>query len=208
LAGQFGKLVQNLSESADLKERTALLGRMKILIDEIDELISLDLGHTQQNKTSLPYSGGNREAVIASRVSRVSILVVDDFVPFRQFVCSMLKTRPELLVVAEASDGLEAIRKAQVLFPDLILLDINLPKLNGIETARRIRKVAPDSKIIFLSRETSANVVQEAIHLGALGYMSKGKVGTELLVAIGAVLQGKHFVSTPLSDGDQMDGQI
>ena len=92
--------------------------------------------------------------------------MVDDFEPWRHFVSSMLLIKPELQVVGEASDGLEAVQKAVELKPDLILLDISLPKLNGIEAARRIRKLAPESKIIFVSQESSADVVQEALSLG------------------------------------------
>jgi len=81
----------------------------------------------------------------------VRILVVDDFERFRQFVVELLGKRPELQVVGEASDGLEALQKAIELRPDLILLDIGLPSLNGIEVARQMRSFVPDSKIIFLT---------------------------------------------------------
>jgi DNA-binding NarL/FixJ family response regulator len=94
--------------------------------------------------------------------------MVDDFEPFRRFACSTLGRRPELQVTGEASDGLEAVQKAQELKPDLILLDIGLPTLNGIEVARQVRKLAPKSKIIFLTQESSADVMQEALSLGAL----------------------------------------
>jgi DNA-binding NarL/FixJ family response regulator len=88
-------------------------------------------------------------------------------------VLSLLRTKPELNVLAEVSDGLEAVLKAGRLHPDLILLDVGLPKLNGIGAAQQIRKVAPKSKILFLSQETSAETVEEAFRLGALGYVAK-----------------------------------
>jgi DNA-binding NarL/FixJ family response regulator len=125
-----------------------------------------------------------------------SVLVVEDFEPFRRFVCSMLRKTPELQVVCEVSDGLEAVQKAEELKPDLILLDIGLPTLNGIEAARQIRKLAPESKILFLSQESSADVVQEALNLGALGYVVKAHVGSDLLDAVEAVILGERFVST------------
>jgi DNA-binding NarL/FixJ family response regulator len=103
---------------------------------------------------------------------------------------------PELQVICEVSDGLEAVQKAESLQPDLILLDIGLPTLNGFEAARRIRKLAPDSKILFLSQESSADVVQEAFRVGALGYVLKAQAGTELLAAVDAVRQGRKFVSS------------
>jgi DNA-binding NarL/FixJ family response regulator len=126
----------------------------------------------------------------------VRILVVDDYEAFRQFVCSMLGKKSEWQVVAEASDGLQAVHKAEELQPDLILLDIGLPKLNGIEAARRIRKLAPDSKILFLSQEFSAEIVQDALSVGARGYVFKAHAGSELLASVDAVLQGKQFVSS------------
>ena len=122
-------------------------------------------------------------------------MVVDDFDSFRRFVCSKLEQMPELRVICEVSDGQEAVHKARELRPDLILLDISLPTLNGIEAARRIRFLAPESKIIFLSQETSADIVQEAMRLGAWGYIVKSRAAVDLLPAIDAVLSGKRFVS-------------
>jgi DNA-binding NarL/FixJ family response regulator len=129
----------------------------------------------------------------------IRVLVVDDYEPFRRFVCATLGQWADFQVICEASDGLEAVQKAEELQPDLIVLDIGLPKLNGIEAARRIRKLAPESKIIFLSQESSADVVQEALSLGALGYVVKAHAGSELLAAVEAVLQGRQFVSSGLS---------
>jgi DNA-binding NarL/FixJ family response regulator len=137
----------------------------------------------------------------------IRILVVDDFEPFRRFVCSTLLKRPELQVVGEASDGLEAIQKAEELQPDLIVLDIGLPKLSGIEAARQIRGRAPRSKIIFLSQESSTEVVQEALGLGARGYVVKTHAGNALLKAVDAVLQGGQFVSKGLS-GSNHSGTV
>jgi DNA-binding NarL/FixJ family response regulator len=131
--------------------------------------------------------------------SAVRILVVDDFEPFYRFVRSMLQESPELQVICEVSDGLEAVKKAEELQPDLILLDIGLPRMNGIEAARRIRTLSPESKILFVSQESSADVVQEALSLGAAGYVLKAQAGPELLAAVDAVLQGKQFVSSGLA---------
>ena len=139
-------------------------------------------------------SGGHLET------TPVRVLVVDDYEPFRRFVCSTLGRRPDLQVIGEASDGLEAIQKAEELQPDLIVLDIGLPALNGIEAARRIRKLSPESKILFVSQESCADAVQEALSLGAAGYVFKTQAGSELLAAVDAVLQGKQFVSSGLED--------
>jgi DNA-binding NarL/FixJ family response regulator len=129
----------------------------------------------------------------------VRMLVVDDFEPFRQFVCSTVGTESDLQVVCEVSDGLEAVQKAEELKPDLILLDIELPSLNGIDAARQILKVAPQSKILFVSQESSAEVVQESLALGARGYLVKVDAGRELLVALRAVLEDRQFVSSGVS---------
>jgi DNA-binding NarL/FixJ family response regulator len=124
---------------------------------------------------------------------------VEDHEQFRRFICSTLEKAPELQVVAIVSDGLAAVQKAEELQPDLILLDIGLPNLNGIEAARRIRKVSTESKIVFISQESSADVVQEALALGALGYVVKAHAGSELLAAVGAVLEDRLYISSGLS---------
>ena len=108
----------------------------------------------------------------------------------------MLEQRPEFQVIGQASDGIEAIEKAERLQPDLILLDIGLPKLNGIRTAEQIRKIAPHSKILFLSQENSSDVIQAALDVGALGYLHKTRTRRDLMAAIESVLAGKQFVST------------
>jgi DNA-binding NarL/FixJ family response regulator len=120
---------------------------------------------------------------------------VEDFAPYRRFICSTLAGLRGFQVVGEVCDGLEAVQKAEELRPDLILLDIGLPTLNGIEVARRIRKLSPESKIIFVSQESSADVVQAALALGAQGYVVKAQAATDLVAAVEAVLAGKTFVS-------------
>lgn len=128
-------------------------------------------------------------------MSSVRVLVVDDYEPFRRFICSTLCQRPALQIICEASDGAEAVQQAAELKPALILLDIGLPRLNGIEAARQIRKVSCTSKIIFVSQESSAAIVQEALSVGALGYVVKAHAGSDLLAAVDAVIEGRQFVS-------------
>jgi DNA-binding NarL/FixJ family response regulator len=132
----------------------------------------------------------------------VQILVAEDFEPYRAFVTSLLGEKPGLRVLCQVGDGLQAVEKAQELIPDLILLDIGLPGLNGIEAARQILKIIPESKIVFLTQETSAEVVHEALKVGACGYVVKSQAGKELLGAIEAILQGRRFVSSGL-DGHE-----
>ena len=131
--------------------------------------------------------------------ARVRILVVDDNEPFRQFVASMLRDRENLNVIGEAGDGLEAVKRAEALQPDLILLDIGLPELNGLEAARQIGNLAPKARIIFLTQESASDVIDEALSLGAWGYVAKVQAGRELLVAVETVMQGQRFVSSSLN---------
>jgi DNA-binding NarL/FixJ family response regulator len=123
------------------------------------------------------------------------VLVVEDFAPFRQFIRSTLVERADLKVICEVADGLEAVQKAEELQPHLILLDIGLPTLNGINAARRIRKVSPTSKIIFVTQESSPDIAEEALASGGLGYVVKANAGSELMAAVEAVRQGMLFVS-------------
>jgi DNA-binding NarL/FixJ family response regulator len=123
-------------------------------------------------------------------------LVVEDFKPFRQFIVSVLTKMPELQVIGEASDGLEALRVAEELRPELILLDIGLPSLNGIEAARRICQVAPGVKLLFVSQISDIEIVAKALTSGAQGYVLKTDAGTELLPAIAAILRGERFLSS------------
>lgn len=135
--------------------------------------------------------------------SRIRVLIVDDYEPWCRFVSSTLHKKPELQIIAVLSDGLEAVQKAQELQPDLILLDIGLPTLNGIEVAKRIQKVASTVRILFASQDDDEEVVQAALSTGARGYLLKAN-GSELLPAIEAVLRGDRFVTKRLN-GQQSD---
>lgn len=128
----------------------------------------------------------------------VRILVVDDYEGWRRQVHLILQARPQWQVIAEAADGQEAIQKAEELKPDLIVLDIGLPKLNGIKAARRVRQLSPSSKIVFLSQNNDLDVVRAALGTGAVGYVWKTDARSELLPAVDAVLRGEQFVSSSL----------
>ena len=135
-------------------------------------------------------------------MSSVSVLVVEDYEPFRQYVCSTLGKRTDLHIVGEVADGLEAVQKAEELLPELILLDIGMPTLGGVESAQRIRELSPQSRILFVSQETSVHVVRGALAEGAKGYVAKTDARRELLTAVDAVLRGEQFVSRRLSGHD------
>lgn len=130
--------------------------------------------------------------------SPIRVLVVDDYEPWRRYVSNTLQKQHGLQIIGEVSDGLEAVRKAEELQPELILLDIGLPTLSGIEAARRIREVSPASKIIFVSQNRSPDVAEEALSTGAGGYVVKSDAASQLLLAVKAVLEGTRFVSASL----------
>ena len=127
------------------------------------------------------------------------VIVVEDHEKWRHFFSTALQKQPELQVIGEVSDGLEAVQKAQELQPDLILLDIGLPTLNGIEAARRVRELSPTSRILFVSENRSPDIAQEALGTGAGGYVVKSDARSELLPAVKAVLEGKRFISASLA---------
>ena len=124
----------------------------------------------------------------------ILVLVVEDHKPFREFISSILQNNPEFRVISQVADGAVAVQMAENLRPDLILLDIGLPGLNGIDVARRILALCPDSRILFVSQETSEDVVEEALSTGALGYLLKADAGSELLAALNSVLLGNKYM--------------
>ena len=122
-----------------------------------------------------------------------TIVIVDDFAEFRRFVRSQLQGNG-FHIVGEASDGLEAVAKIAELQPDLVLLDIQMPNLNGLGAAAQIRSVAPKSRILFVSQNTDPDIVQSAMSDGAAGYLCKSKINRQLVPAIESALAGKRFV--------------
>jgi DNA-binding NarL/FixJ family response regulator len=129
------------------------------------------------------------------------ILIVDDSLLFRRFIHWVLGQKEDCQIVGEAIDGMEAVQKAEELKPDLVLLDIGLTKLNGLQAAKQIGQVAPNSKIMFVTMHSDADIVQAGLSNGAVGYVLKSDAGSELLPAIEAVLEGKRYVSSGLDDG-------
>ena len=132
----------------------------------------------------------------------IRVLVVDDYGAWRSFVSGTLRNQPDLEVIGQVFDGLEAVQRAQQLQPGLILLDIGLPTLNGIEAAPRILEVSPTSKILFVSENRSSDIVEAALSAGASGYVVKSDAGKELLPAVRAVLECKRFISSGVAEHD------
>ena len=131
--------------------------------------------------------------------SRIRVLVIEDCEPFRRSLVTTIQQHPELQVIGEVSDGLTAVREAQELQPELILLDIGLPSLNGMEVARQISRLCPRSKVIFVSQKSSSDIVHTALAIGAKGYVAKTDVGRDLLSAVYAVFRGEQVVSPSLA---------
>jgi DNA-binding NarL/FixJ family response regulator len=136
---------------------------------------------------SVESSQTNGEKVELRTLRTVRVLVVDDYEPWRRFVCSALLRKPELEIIGEVADGLDAVHKAEELDPDLILLDVGLPTLNGIQTARLLRRACPASRILFVSQESSPDVVSEALSTGAQGYVVKASA-SDLLTGVADAL--------------------
>lgn len=126
--------------------------------------------------------------------SNIRVLLVDDYAPWREAICSILQRGNGFQVIGEAADGFKAVQKAQELQPDLILLDLGLPSINGIEAARQIRVQSPNSKILIVTENRSPDIVEAALNSGALGYVVKANSAHDLLPAVELVLQGKRFV--------------
>ena len=132
-----------------------------------------------------------------SRLIRyVRVLLVDDFFPFRDFLRTSIERIPECAVVGEASDGIEAVEKTLELAPDLILLDIGLPKMSGIEVARQIQQSSPQTKILIVSGMCDWDLIEQSFLCGAGGYLVKADAASELSPGVELVLMGAQFLST------------
>jgi DNA-binding NarL/FixJ family response regulator len=134
----------------------------------------------------------------------VRILIVEDYGPLRRITRAELQRRAEFETF-EAVDGLEALQRIEALQPDLILLDINLPNLHGFEVAARIGGIAPHARLLFMSQESSPDIVRHALSLGGHGYLHKQHLGTDLFPAIDAVLAGQRFISGSLACSQPTD---
>ena len=128
-------------------------------------------------------------------MSRLRVLLGDDHTIMRHGLRKILEERPEWEVVAEVGDGREAVRQIEQLHPDVAILDIAMPLLNGIEATRQITRKYPDTGVLILSMHSNEAYVTQALQAGARGYLLKDSAGTDLIEAIEAVAEGKSFFS-------------
>jgi len=131
-------------------------------------------------------------------MSSIRLVIVDDHEVARRGIRLVLSANPDLEIVGETADGEEAVEKARNLHPDIILLDISLPGISGIEAARRIREVSPDTRVVFVSQHDSIRTAKDALDTGASCYVVKSDAGRDLLAAIEAARAGRVFVSRTL----------
>ena len=132
-------------------------------------------------------------------MSPIRILLVEDFNSYRRLIVKLLSRNSDFSVISEMEDGVEAIAQAQRLRPDLILMDIGLPRLNGLLAARQICALVPTARIVYLTQITDLDVVEEAFSTGAVGYILKHEAEHVLLPALATILKGNRFVSGGLS---------
>ena len=133
-------------------------------------------------------------------MSVTQILVVDDFLAWQRFVSVLLRGESDLQIISSVSDGLEAVRKTKECRPDLILMDLSLPVMNGIAATRQIRAHAPATKVLFLSEHRDTDLIQTAFDVGACGYVLKSDSHSDLIAGIRSVLLGQPFVSRSLAN--------
>jgi DNA-binding NarL/FixJ family response regulator len=130
----------------------------------------------------------------------VRILLVDDHPVLRQGLRTLLEGRPGWEVVGEASDGMEALEKVASLKPDVMVLDVTMPRMNGLQACRMIRKSTPELEILFVTQHDSAQMMREALEAGARGYVVKSNAARDLIAAVEAVSQHREFTALARMD--------
>lgn len=132
-------------------------------------------------------------------MSRIKVLLAEDHTIVRKGIRSLLDSEPDIEVVGEAEDGREAVEKAERLSPDVVLMDISMPSLNGLEATRQILRRSPEVKVLILTMHTNEEYIFQFLRAGAAGYLIKQTAPIELVSAIQAVYRGDSFLSPAIS---------
>ena len=134
-------------------------------------------------------------------MSRIRLLLADDHVVLRAGLKALFNAQPDIEVVAEAADGEEAVRKSREVAPDIVLMDITMPGLSGLEATRQIKSQNPEIKVLALTVHEDESYLHQMLHAGASGYVPKKAADTELMAAIRATYRGEHFIHSSMTAG-------
>jgi two-component system response regulator NreC len=142
----------------------------------------------------------NPQSTIGNRTSAaIRVLLAEDHTIVRKGLCALMADEPDIEVLAEAEDGREAVRLTEELHPDVVLMDLSMPGLNGLEATRQIKRRMPEVKVLVLTRHADKEYVLQILRAGASGYVVKRAAPGELVAAIRAVYQGESFLSPSIS---------
>jgi len=140
-------------------------------------------------------------------MSKISVLIADDHALVREGIAALLRLYDDIEIVGEASDGIEAIKRVSEVMPDVVLMDIGMPKLGGLEATVEIKKTCPDVKIIVLTQYNDREYVSRFLKAGISGYLLKKAVGSELINAIRAVNRGEFYLFSSIAS-EVVDGYL
>jgi DNA-binding NarL/FixJ family response regulator len=144
-------------------------------------------------------------AAEASEPRKISVFLADDHAVIRDCLRMFLEAQPDMCVTGCAANGREAVKQVRLLKPDVVVMDIGMPELNGIDAARQIRDVAPFTQVIILSMHATSEHIFQALEAGAKGYVLKSSAGQEVVAAVRAVRAGHRYLSERISDTVTMD---
>ncbi|MBW8331749.1 MAG: response regulator transcription factor [Prolixibacteraceae bacterium] len=130
----------------------------------------------------------------------IRILITDDHQLFREGIANLLSASPQIEIVGQAENGQQAIEKAKQLKPDIVIMDLSLPVINGVDATRILRKEVPATKVLVLSMHADKNYIKEALEAGAFGYLFKDCTYDQLIEAINTVYQGKKYLSNKITE--------
>ena len=132
-------------------------------------------------------------------MEKLRIMLAEDHLTVREGIKLLINSQPDMQVIGEVGDGSEAVKEAQKLLPDIVVMDVSMPKLNGLKATMRLKTASPDIKILTLTRHTNDAYLQQLIESGESGYILKQSAPTELIRAVRTVADGKSFLDQALT---------